>query len=94
MVKNVVKPARISVVNLAPLISLGCDGQLRAPLLDRSTYMTRSLKVEVPSHNGAGHYVIQPGFIRCKTHDCEYEVATKLETNKCFKQKNVHIPQK
>jgi hypothetical protein len=87
MVKNVVKPARISVVNLAPLISLGCDSQLPTLLLDRSTYMTGSLKVEVPAHNGAGHYVIQPGLVRCKTHDCKYKVATKLKTTECFKQK-------
>ena len=54
MVKNVVRPARSSVVNLAPLISLGCHCQYLLLVFRRHcTYMTRSLKVEVPPHYGA-----------------------------------------
>jgi hypothetical protein len=71
MVKKVVKPARSSVVNLAPLIALGYTGQLCSlHLVDLRTYMTRSLKVKIPPHNRARHNVIQTGLVRCETHGC------------------------
>lgn len=52
MVKKVVRPARSSVVNLAPLISLGCGRQLCPGYMVDKTYVTRSLEMEVPAHNG------------------------------------------
>lgn len=34
------------------------------------TYMTGSIKVEVPPHNRARYNVIQTGLVSCEPHDC------------------------
>ena len=71
IVKKVVKPARISVVNLAPLISLGYSRQLRSwQSVSLWAYMTRSLEVEVPPHDRARYDVIQTGLVCREAHDC------------------------
>lgn len=70
MVKKVVRPARSSVVNLAPLISLGYESQLcLLHSITVQTYMTGSLKVEVASNNRARHDVIETSLVCRETHD-------------------------
>jgi hypothetical protein len=65
MVKNVVNPARSSVVNLALRISLGCESQsvLLCYLNLVVAYMTRAIEVKVLSNEGARHQVVERSLV-------------------------------
>lgn len=65
MVKNVVNPARSSVVNLALRISLGCESQSTfLCYLDLvMAYMTRAIEVKVLSNKGARHQVVKRSLV-------------------------------
>jgi hypothetical protein len=63
MVKKVVRPARSSVVNLACRISLGFDSQFHSRGDTVSTYMTRSIQVEIPPNERARDSIVEGSFV-------------------------------
>ena len=82
--KKVVKPARNSMVNLAPRISFGFDGQHGLPWEEGLPYMARSIQVKIPPHHRARHGVVEGSLItRKSTHFCKCRTAEDGRDGQC-----------